>query len=54
MPNNSMERQFTLHLSDVADDDVRLAIAAPLVRFNESQAGPSGSASSCRWPKARP
>jgi len=34
---------FTLHLSEVADEQVRQAIAAPLVRFNESQAGPSGS-----------
>ena len=39
MTNND----FTLHLSDGADDDVRLAIAAPLVRFNESRAGPSAS-----------
>jgi hypothetical protein len=31
---------FSLHLSDVADEKVRLAIVAPLVRFNESQAGP--------------
>jgi GNAT superfamily N-acetyltransferase len=34
---------FSLHLSDVADEKVRLAIAAPLARFNESQAGPSGN-----------
>src|SRR6476659_7948199 len=34
---------FTLHLCDVADEEVRKAIAAPLVRFNESHAGPSGS-----------
>jgi GNAT superfamily N-acetyltransferase len=34
---------FSLRLSDVADEEVRKAIAAPLVRFNESQAGPSGS-----------
>lgn len=34
---------FSLRLSDVADEDVRRAIAAPLVRFNESQAGPSGN-----------
>ena len=34
---------FTLNLSDVADESVRKAIAAPLVRFNESQAGPSGN-----------
>ena len=35
--------EFSLHLSDVADEEVRKAIAAPLVRFNESQAGPSGN-----------
>jgi len=34
--------EFSLHLSDVADEEVRKAIAAPLVRFNASQAGPSG------------
>ena len=34
---------FSLHLSDIADEEVRRAIAAPLVRFNESQAGPSGN-----------
>jgi GNAT superfamily N-acetyltransferase len=34
---------FSLVLSDVADEEVRRAIAAPLVRFNESQAGPSGN-----------
>jgi GNAT superfamily N-acetyltransferase len=34
---------FSLRLSDVADEEVRRAIAAPLVRFNESQAGPSGN-----------
>ena len=31
------------HLSDVADEAVRRAIAAPLVQFNESRAGASGS-----------
>jgi hypothetical protein len=30
-------------LSDVADEEVRRAIVAPLVRFNESRAGPSGN-----------
>jgi hypothetical protein len=35
--------EFSLRLSDVADEEVRKAIAAPLVRFNESQAGPSGN-----------
>jgi GNAT superfamily N-acetyltransferase len=35
--------EFNLRLSDVADEEVRRAIVAPLVRFNESQAGPSGS-----------
>ena len=34
---------FSLRLSDVADEEVRRAIAAPLVLFNESQAGPSGN-----------
>jgi GNAT superfamily N-acetyltransferase len=34
---------FTMHLSDVADEHVRQAIVAPLVRFNESRAGPSGN-----------
>lgn len=34
---------FNLILTDVADEDVRKAIGAPLVRFNESQAGPSGN-----------
>jgi GNAT superfamily N-acetyltransferase len=34
---------FSLRLSDVADEEVRRAIVAPLVQFNESQAGPSGS-----------
>ena len=29
-------------LSDVADEAVRRSIAAPLVQFNESRAGPSG------------
>jgi GNAT superfamily N-acetyltransferase len=35
--------EYSLRLSDVADEDVRRAIVAPLVRFNESQAGPSGN-----------
>lgn len=34
---------FSLHLSDVADEEVRQAIVGPLLRFNESQAGPSGN-----------
>lgn len=34
---------FTLHLSDVANEEVRRAIAAPLIRYNESHAGPSGN-----------
>ena len=34
---------FSLHLSDVADEEVRRAIAAPLVRYNESRAGPSAN-----------
>jgi len=35
--------EYSLHLSDVADEEVRRAIAAPLARFNESRAGPSGN-----------
>ena len=34
---------FSLHLSDVADEEVRRAIVAPLAQYNESQAGPSGN-----------
>ena len=34
---------FSLRLSDVADEEVRRAMVAPLVQFNESRAGPSGS-----------
>ena len=34
---------FHTRLSDIADEAVRRAIAAPLVQFNESRAGPSGS-----------
>ena len=33
---------FKITLSDVADDALRRAIAAPLVAYNEAQAGPSG------------
>jgi GNAT superfamily N-acetyltransferase len=33
---------FKISMSDVADDAVRRAIAAPLVSYNEAQAGPSG------------
>jgi GNAT superfamily N-acetyltransferase len=33
---------YTLTLSDVAEDAVREAILAPLRSFNESKAGPSG------------
>ena len=32
---------YTLALSDVADEPLRKAIAAPLLRYNEAQAGPS-------------
>ena len=35
--------QSTLTLTDVADDAVRQAITAPLVAYNESHVGPSGS-----------
>jgi GNAT superfamily N-acetyltransferase len=31
---------YTLDLTDVADDKIRRQIAAPLVRFNETKAGP--------------
>ena len=41
--NQGPSTAFNLRLSDVADEEVRKAIAAPLVRFNESHAGPSGS-----------
>ena len=34
---------FSLRLTDVADEEVRRAIVAPLVQFNESRAGPSGN-----------
>ena len=30
------------HLTDEAREDLRQAIAAPLRRYNDSQAGPSG------------
>jgi len=33
--------EYTLALTDVADDDIRKAILAPLVAFNDSQVGPS-------------
>jgi GNAT superfamily N-acetyltransferase len=33
---------FKITLSDVADEAVRRAISAPLVTYNEAQAGPSG------------
>jgi GNAT superfamily N-acetyltransferase len=32
---------YTLTLTDVADEEVRKAILAPLVAYNDSQAGPS-------------
>jgi GNAT superfamily N-acetyltransferase len=32
----------TLHLTDQATDELRAAILAPLVAYNESRAGPSG------------
>jgi GNAT superfamily N-acetyltransferase len=35
--------EVSLRLSEVADEEVRQAIVSPLVRFNESQAGPSGN-----------
>lgn len=33
--------EYTLALCDAADDRVRKAIAAPLIQYNEAQAGPS-------------
>jgi GNAT superfamily N-acetyltransferase len=35
--------ELSTRLSDVADETVRRAIAAPLVQFNEARAGPSGN-----------
>ena len=35
--------QYTLTTTDVADEEVRKAIVAPLVEYNSSQAGPSGN-----------
>ncbi|MDB5968836.1 MAG: putative acetyltransferase, family [Hydrocarboniphaga sp.] len=32
---------YSLAVTDVADEDIRKAIVAPLVAYNESQAGPS-------------
>jgi GNAT superfamily N-acetyltransferase len=32
---------YTVTLSDLADEQVRRALAAPLIRYNEAQAGPS-------------
>ncbi|CAN5146803.1 GNAT family N-acetyltransferase [soil metagenome] len=34
---------FSLHLSDTTSDETRSRILAPLVEYNASQAGPSGS-----------
>jgi len=33
--------EYTLSLTDVADDEARKALLAPLVEYNSSQAGPS-------------
>lgn len=33
---------YTMALTDVADDEARKQIVAPLVQYNESRAGPSG------------
>ena len=35
--------QYTLTITDVADEEIRKAIVAPLVEYNSSQAGPSQS-----------
>jgi GNAT superfamily N-acetyltransferase len=34
--------EYTLSITDVADEDIRKAVLAPLVEYNASQAGPSG------------
>ena len=36
-----MAMAYTIALSEVADDSLRKAIAAPLLQYNEAQAGPS-------------
>lgn len=33
--------EYTLSITDIADEEVRKAIVAPLVEYNSSQAGPS-------------
>ena len=33
--------EYTLKITDVADEEIRKSILAPLVAYNESQAGPS-------------
>ena len=33
--------QYTLTITDIADEEIRKAIVAPLVEYNASQAGPS-------------
>jgi GNAT superfamily N-acetyltransferase len=33
--------QYTLTITDIADEEIRKAIVAPLVEYNSSQAGPS-------------
>ena len=35
--------QYTLTITDAADEEIRKAIVAPLVEYNSSQAGPSQS-----------
>ena len=35
--------EYTLSITDVADEEIRKAIVAPLVEYNSSQAGPSQS-----------
>jgi len=42
--------QYTLTITDVADEEIRKAIVAPLVEYNSSQAGPE-SESSDRSPR---
>ena len=33
--------EYTLSITDVADEEIRKAIVAPLVEYNTGQAGPS-------------
>jgi GNAT superfamily N-acetyltransferase len=39
--HQSPHMEYTLSLTDAADDEVRKAVVAPLIEYNSSQAGPS-------------